>query len=128
MGKFLMFGFGKMIVNTNVRTPIITMGFSTDHKTPKDMFRYRIRKSLRTRFSNRKIESPRHMMEYCANACRLGGERLIYYSSRLPFRAVEYRAASAAAMASHAAPSPCMPAGRPGAASRRPGYAPPRSL
>ena len=37
-------------VNTNVSTPIITMGFSSDQKTPSDMFRERIRKSFMTRF------------------------------------------------------------------------------
>ena len=42
----------------------MTSGFSTDHRTPKDMFRYRIRKSLRTRFSRRKTESPRHILGY----------------------------------------------------------------
>jgi hypothetical protein len=58
-----MFGFGKMIVKTNVSTPIITIGFRTDQRTPSDIFRYRIRKSLRTRFSKRYIVSPRHMKD-----------------------------------------------------------------
>src|SRR5260370_41177703 len=63
-GKFLMFGFGKTLVKTNVSTPIMTTGFRIDQRTPKDMFRYLIRKSLRTRFSRRKMESPRHILDY----------------------------------------------------------------
>ena len=58
-----MFGLGKTLVNTKVSTPIMTKGFSTDQRTPRDIFLYRIRKSLRTRFSRRKIESPRHMSD-----------------------------------------------------------------
>src|SRR6185436_12816106 len=38
--------FGMMRVNTNVRAPIITIGFSKDQKTPRDMFRYRTLKSF----------------------------------------------------------------------------------
>jgi hypothetical protein len=30
---------GKILVNTNVSTPIITRGFKSDHSTPSDMFR-----------------------------------------------------------------------------------------
>src|SRR4029079_19593246 len=60
-GKFLT-GLGKILVNTNVRAPIMTKGFRTDQRTPKDMFLYLIRKSLRTRFSRRKTESPRHIL------------------------------------------------------------------
>src|SRR6476660_1564815 len=62
-GKFLMFGLGKTLVNTKVSTFIITKGLSTDQRTPRDIFLYRIWKSLRTRFSRRKSESPRHMSD-----------------------------------------------------------------
>ena len=30
---------GNILVKTKVSTPIITMGFRTDHNTPRDMFR-----------------------------------------------------------------------------------------
>jgi hypothetical protein len=40
-------------VKTKVRTPIMTRGFTSDHNMPSDMFRYRIRKSFRIRFSIR---------------------------------------------------------------------------
>jgi hypothetical protein len=44
---------GKIRVKTNVRTAIITMGFNSDQNAPRDMFRYRILKSFRTRFRRR---------------------------------------------------------------------------
>src|SRR5208282_8211 len=48
-------GLGKMRVKTKVSMPIINSGLATDQATPNDMFRYRIRKSLSTRFCSRKI-------------------------------------------------------------------------
>src|SRR5260370_17450421 len=79
-GKFLMFGFGKTRVNTKVSTPIMTIGFNIDQRTPKDMFRYLIRKSLRTRFSRRKMESPRHIIGFFAWSRYLG---VVLYCRRL---------------------------------------------
>ena len=38
-GKLGIAGLGKTLVNMNVRTPIITKGFNSDHSTPSDMFR-----------------------------------------------------------------------------------------
>src|SRR5579872_78651 len=49
-GKFLMSLFGMTFVQMNVRTPIMTRGLSIDQNTPRDMFRYRSRKSFRIRF------------------------------------------------------------------------------
>src|SRR6266581_4939787 len=53
-GKFGIDGLGKILVNMKVRTPIITRGFSMDHNTPSDMFRYRTLKSFMTRFDKTK--------------------------------------------------------------------------
>jgi hypothetical protein len=75
-GKFLIFGFGKTRVKTKVSTPIITRGFRIDQRTPRDMLRYLTRKSFRTRFSRRKMESPRHIIGLLAGAGTLRGLRL----------------------------------------------------
>src|ERR1019366_8596973 len=48
-------GLAKKRVKTKVSMPIINSGLATDQATPNDMFRYRIRKSLSTRFCSRKI-------------------------------------------------------------------------
>src|SRR5579862_5599058 len=57
----------------NVNTPIITRGLIRLHKIPKDMLRYRIRKSLSTRFSMRKRRSPRHGCMMAAASVYDGG-------------------------------------------------------
>ena len=45
---------GVMIfVNTKVRMDTVTMGFSSDQNTPRDMFRYRTLKSFETNFRKR---------------------------------------------------------------------------
>src|SRR5579875_3286655 len=51
---------GKILVKTNVNKPISTKGFRMDQKTPKDMLRYRILKSLTMRLANRGTRSPCH--------------------------------------------------------------------
>jgi hypothetical protein len=53
MGKFSSCE-GKILVKTNVSTPIITRGFRSDQNAPSDIFRYRILKSFRTSFLIRK--------------------------------------------------------------------------
>ena len=53
-------GFLKIFVKTKVITSIMTDGFSSDQNTPRDMFRYLIRKSLRIRFFITKRKSPCH--------------------------------------------------------------------
>src|SRR5579883_261467 len=37
---------GKILVKTNVNTPIVTRGFRSDHNTPSDILRYRVLKSF----------------------------------------------------------------------------------
>src|SRR5579862_7574853 len=61
-GKLFISLFGKTTVKINVSVVIITSGFNRDHRTPNDMLRYRMRKSLKTRLSRRKKVSPRHML------------------------------------------------------------------
>ena len=45
--------FAKTAVKTNVSTPIMMMGLSKDQKTPRDMFRYRTRKSFEIKLESR---------------------------------------------------------------------------
>src|ERR1700752_1654751 len=51
---------GVTFVKTNVITPIITTGFRIDQNTPRDMLRYRTRKSLAMRLERRNRMSPSH--------------------------------------------------------------------
>jgi hypothetical protein len=44
---------GKIFVKMKVRTDIIMIGLSRDQKAPKDMFRYRMVKSLRINLERR---------------------------------------------------------------------------
>src|SRR3954453_3035840 len=43
--------FGKIVVKTKVKTPIIMRGFNRDQNTPNDIFRYLTRKSLPIRLN-----------------------------------------------------------------------------
>src|SRR5581483_2455685 len=54
-------GLIKILVKTKVSTPIRTSGFSKDQNTPRDIFRYRILKSLKIRLDRRNRKSPCHM-------------------------------------------------------------------
>src|SRR5438270_7628121 len=55
--------FAKILVRTNVITPIITRGFRRDQKIPSDIFRYRILKSFSISLGNTKLYSPVHIKE-----------------------------------------------------------------
>jgi hypothetical protein len=55
-GKFLIGDENiRILVKTNDNTNIMTRGFSTDHNTPSDMFRYRTRKSFKIRLFNKNL-------------------------------------------------------------------------
>src|ERR1700687_1483384 len=53
--------FAKILVRTNVITPIMTRGLRSDQKIPSDIFRYRILKSFSISFGITKLYSPVHI-------------------------------------------------------------------
>src|SRR5690349_1244537 len=55
--------FGKILVRTNVITPIMTSGLRSDQKMPSDILRYRILKSFSISFGITKLYSPVHIKE-----------------------------------------------------------------
>src|SRR5207253_2283103 len=55
--------FAKILVRTNVITPIMTRGLRRDQKIPSDIFRYRILKSFSISLGNTKLYSPVHIKE-----------------------------------------------------------------
>ena len=55
--------FGKILVRTNVITPIMTSGLRSDQKMPSDILRYRILKSFSISLGNTKLYSPVHIKE-----------------------------------------------------------------
>src|SRR5947207_15192801 len=52
---------GRTLLKTKVSTPIVTRGFNKDQNTPRDMLRYRMRKSVRTRCCRTKVYARFHV-------------------------------------------------------------------
>src|SRR5436190_803890 len=62
MGKFFSW-LGKILVKINHNTVIMISGLAKDHPTPRDMLRYRTRKSFMSRVRRTKPYSPSHFSE-----------------------------------------------------------------